>query len=86
MKLSGNDTLSGIASYKFEYRKKDGQADSWTKNGDVKTSNKGNEYYTYSGLDVGEYDLRVVVIDKAGNERVSDIVSGKEKIGPSRKL
>ena len=72
----GNDNTSGVSGYTFEYRERDAAGDNWKKlaNGAV-TSNAGRCTYTYEGLPRGEYDLRVIVTDAAGNDRQSDVLS-----------
>lgn len=72
----GKDTTSGIYSYKFEYKK---QGSTRWLTADTKRSSNETCSYIYSvGIEEGKaYDLRVTVIDAAGNERMSQIVQAE---------
>ena len=76
VEATGNDNESNIAGYTFEYRPKGAASTDWRKlsNGAV-TSTAGMVTYTYSGIERGEYDLRVHVTDAAGNSKTSEILS-----------
>ncbi|MCI9275799.1 MAG: DUF4252 domain-containing protein, partial [Clostridia bacterium] len=69
----GNDNESGIYAYKFEIRPIDGTNDDWStpENGTVVTG-AGTCTYTFEGKERGKYMARVIAVDKAGNENMSD--------------
>ena len=72
---TSNDNESGIGSYTFEYRLSTEDANNWkTLANGIVTSTAGKVTYTYSTLAEGEYALRVRIKDKAGNEKISNVI------------
>ena len=72
---TSNDNESGIGSYTFEYRLSTEDANNWkTLANGIVTSTAGKVTYTYSTLVEGEYALRVRIKDKAGNEKISNVI------------
>ena len=72
---NGQDALSGIYSYEFEYAK--GSETEWKKfeNGRI-VSTEASTTYTYSQLENTTYKLRVKVSDVAGNISTSRVLNG----------
>ena len=72
VEATANDNYSGIASYKFEYKGKTEGSDKWRSlaNGVVNTAD-GAVTYTYN-IPTGEYSVRVIVTDAAGNSTMPD--------------
>lgn len=71
----GEDKESGIEKYTFEYRKTGVENAEWNRlsNAEVITTEEQIDY-TYSGLEMGHYELRVIVTDKSGNNKVSEVL------------
>ncbi len=82
----GADTHSGVASYRFQ--KSTTSATSGFEDVETVTNTASSIEYTYTGLtDDTTYYLRVVVKDKAGNEKIGDAIEVKtEKAGPDLKV
>ena len=75
---NGNDSISGIASYEFQYSTTSATSGFTTKEEVANTSNSCT--YTYEGLTAGTtYYLRVIVKDRAGNAKTSTAVTAKTK-------
>ena len=68
----GKDATSGVAKYQFQYRIKGNS--NWSDSGTETTSSESKEYtYPNSKISAGKtYELRVIVIDNAGNKKYSD--------------
>ena len=69
---SADDKLSGIVSYRFEYKGETESSDAWKilPDGIVNTEEK-EVTYTYN-LPMGRYSIRVIVTDAAGNSTTPD--------------
>ena len=75
---TGNDSLSGVASYTFQYSTTSATSGFTTKEEVTNTSNSCT--YTYEELTAGTtYYLRVIVKDRAGNAKTSTAVTSKTK-------
>ena len=71
---NGVDSTSGIASYEFQYSTTN-EAESFKTDGNVVYSNEGTCSHTYQNLTAGTtYYLRVIVKDRAGNIKISNVV------------
>jgi Tfp pilus assembly protein PilE len=69
----GNDNESGISGYRFEIRPISGSNNDWSSPDNATiTTDAGTCEYTFEGKDRGEYMARVFVLDKAGNENMSE--------------
>jgi len=70
--VAGEDSLSGLHNYIFQYRVADG-SNSIYQIADTITTNNSPYTYTYSGLKrETKYDIKVIAKDKAGNETRAD--------------
>ena len=73
---NGNDNVSGIASYEFQYSTTNSEEGFVSVS--IQTGTVTSCSYTYSGLISGAtYYLRVIVKDKAGNSYISAVIDKK---------
>lgn len=69
----GEDEAAGIGSYEFQYKAK--SEENYKIADTIETTNNSCNY-TYTGLDTyTAYDLKVIVRDKAGNSRESNVIN-----------
>ncbi len=78
VQATGADVTSGIASYQFQYKLSSEVA--WNPHGDIVSTDAGSQTHVYTDLQEGaEYDLRVIVTDKAGTPKAGASIT--QKIG-----
>ncbi|MCI8396474.1 MAG: hypothetical protein HFJ52_01970, partial [Clostridia bacterium] len=69
---------SGIKQYKFEIKPISGTDSDWTSPTSATiNSTAGTQSYTFTGLSMGEYSIRVTVKDKVSNQNISNTVACK---------
>ncbi len=81
----GEDTISGVASYEFQY-KKDTET-SYKPHGSIVKTTDTLATHTYNNLEPGTtYNLKVIVTDDAGNQKTDGTITTQATVRPEPKI
>ncbi len=79
VQATGADVTSGIASYQFQYKLS--SETTWQNHGTAISTNAGSQTHIYTDLTANtEYDLRVIVTDKAGTPKAGTSIPQKTEL------